>query len=108
MKYIITESQQERIKKRISEFLNEKFTNSLFVCEINVYDVDEEEYDYEVEKGLKYDIYISLSHNLTKIYNQPGVDGLKKGIKMKISQTLSDWFGLDINEYYIGFLSKEC
>jgi hypothetical protein len=27
---------------------------------------------------------------------------------MKISQTLSDWFGLDINEYYIGFLSKEC
>jgi len=106
MKYIITESQQERMRKRISELLNDKFKESNVICDIVVREIDEEEYDYEIERGLKYDIFVYLNEAFVRAGG--GVFGFRVATTKKIKRMLSDWLNLNENEYYISTLVKDC
>jgi hypothetical protein len=105
MKYIITENQQEKMMKHISELLNDKFKDSSVICEIKVFSPDEEEYDYEVEKGLKYDITVFINEKFTRT---GGIYGFKIATEKKIKKILHNWLGIEDNEYYIWTLVKDC
>jgi hypothetical protein len=108
MKIIITESQQEYMRTMLNQILPEKFVkNSGMICDIKIYEVDEDEKDYEVERGLKYDIYVHLTRSIIK-FPDLGQQGIKAGIRKKLDTFLQDWMGLDSEEYYIGFLLKDC
>lgn len=105
MKIIITEDQQERMRSRISELLNHEFRESNIICKIEVRPPDEEENDYEIEKGLKYDIIVYLNESFTRT---GGIYGFRVGTEKKIKKLLSNWFDLDENEYSIWILVREC
>jgi hypothetical protein len=105
MKYIITENQQNSLKKSISELLNYKFKNSKVVCNIIVHDVDMEDNDYEYEKGLRYDIYVYLNNSFV---GTGGIYGFRISTEKQIKRLLSNWFGLNDNEYYISIYTKDC
>jgi len=105
MRYIITENQQQRMRKMILELLENEFAESNVVCEIKVYDVDEEEKDYEVERGLKYDIFVYLNEKFTRA---GGIYGFTVATDKKINKILSGWLGLSENEYYVSILVKDC
>lgn len=105
MKIIITEDQQERMRSRISELLNYEFRESNVICKIEVHLPDEEEKDYEIEKGLKYDIVVYLNESFTRI---GGIYGFRVGTEKKIKKLLSNWFNLDENEYSIWILVRDC
>ncbi len=105
MKYIITENQQERMRKRIFELLNYEVRESNVICKIEVLHPDEEENDYEIEKGLKYDIIVYLNESFTRT---GGIYGFKIATEKKLKRLLLDWFGLGGNEYSIWTLVREC
>jgi hypothetical protein len=113
MKYIITENQQNSLKKSMSELLNYKFKNSKVVCNIIVHDVDMEDNDYEYEKGLRYDIYVYLNNSFVGTGNNSfvgtgGIYGFRISTEKQIKRLLSNWFGLNDNEYYISIFTKDC
>jgi hypothetical protein len=91
--------------KRMSEILNNEFEKTNIVCGVTVHEVDEEEFDYEVNKGLKYDIFVFLNEKFTRT---AGVYGFTVSTTKKINCILSDWFGLTEDEYYISILVKDC
>jgi hypothetical protein len=105
MKYIITENQHKRIMNRMSEILNYEFEKTNIVCGVTVQEVDEEEFDYEVDKGLKYDIFVTFNEKFTRA---AGIHGFKVATERKIRKLLRDWFGLDNYEYYISSIVKDC
>jgi hypothetical protein len=105
MKYIISEEQQDRIKKRMLELLKNYTKDSKVICDIKIYEVDEEEYDYEIEKGLKYDIHMILDERYVKT---GGIYGFTTASKKKVEKILSTWFGLKPEEYYVTVYAKEC
>jgi hypothetical protein len=105
MKYIITENQHKRIIRKMSEILNNEFEKTNIVCGITVQEVDVEKFDYEVDKGLKYDIFVSFNEKYTRT---AGLHGFKVATDMKIRKILRDWFGLDNYEYYISSIVKDC
>ena len=105
MKYIITENQNIRIIKTMSELLNEKFKDSRFVCGIEITPIDKED---EPETMQDYDIMVYMKLNFVKVYNLAGYEGMKKGVKLKIKYVLKDWFGFDEDKFYVGFSVKDC
>ena len=106
MKYIITENQQLRLRNTISQLLDtELVAGSKVICEIKVYNVDEEEDDYE--KGLRFDIHVYLN----EIYANTrtgGWYGFNVSTNKQIIRLLRNWFGLNEDQYYISTFSKDC
>jgi hypothetical protein len=105
MKILITEEQNLRIKKAITKLLNHEFKDSNVVCEIVVNDVDEEEYDYEVANGLKYDIIVYINEKFTRT---GGIYGFRIATEKKINELLLNWLNMKVNEYSIWTLVKDC
>jgi hypothetical protein len=105
MKYIITEEQNIRIIKTMSEILKEKFKDSRFVCGIEITPINKEDLPETMQD---YDIMVYLKNDWVKLYNVPGYEGIKKGIKIRIKYALLDWFGFDEDKYYVGFSRKDC
>lgn len=109
MKFIINENQHKLLIDNIESLLNDKLVkDSSILCEIKVYTPDEEEKDYEIEKGLKYDIHTFISMELVKVYNPSGLLGVRKGVEIKIKKYLKKIYGLEDNEFYLSFGIKDC
>jgi len=105
MKYIITENQQEKMMKHISELLNDKFKDSSVICGITVKEFDDEEFDEEIANGLKYDIIVYINEKFTRT---GGIHGFRIVTEKKIKKILHNWLGIEDNEYYIWTLVKDC
>jgi hypothetical protein len=104
MKYIITEGQQKRMVKHISDILNNEFEKTNIICGVTVQEVDEEDFDME-HPDLKYDIFVSFNDKYTRA---AGLYGFKVATERKIRQKLRDYLGLENYEYFISTLVKDC
>lgn len=105
MKYIITESQTQKIGNIIRSTLESiLFENNYLICDIKVRVVDPEEDDRQI----KYDIYVILNLRELKRFNDAGQQMIKYGIKTKIINHIKNWFSLTLNDFYVGFLAEEC
>jgi uncharacterized surface protein with fasciclin (FAS1) repeats len=105
MKYIITENQQQRLSKMISSTLESLLVEkSYLICDIKLHVVDPE----EDERQIKYDIYVTLNLQELKRFGGAGQQMIKHGIKMKIINHMESWFSLTLNDFFVGFLAKEC
>lgn len=80
MKYIITEEQQKSLRTHILELLKYNFKDSNVICEINVTDVEENDYDYN--DGLRYDIYVFINSSFTR---NVGIYGFEVATQRKIN-----------------------
>ena len=100
MKYIITESQNERIKKLIEKFLNNGFKDFKFICNIIVEDSD----DY----GCKYKIIINLNQKLMNKHSLTPINIYNKIID-EIIEKLSGYMNLEYtNDYTVNCLIMNC
>jgi hypothetical protein len=103
MKYIITEGQQKRMIKHISDILNYEFEKTKIVCGVTVEEVGEDDEDYN--DGLRYDIFVSFNEKYTRT---AGIYGFRVATERKIREMLRNWFGLGKDEYYISIIVKDC
>lgn len=103
MKYIITEEQQKSLRTHILELLKYNFKDSNVICEINVTDVEENDYDYN--DGLRYDIYVFINSSFTR---NVGIYGFEVATQRKINTLMKDWMGLNETEYDISISAKDC
>ena len=87
----------------MSELLENEFAKNNVVCEIKVYNVDEE--DEEYEHGLRYDIHVFFNEKYTRT---GGMYGFVVATNKKINKLLFNWFGLSIGDYYVSTSSKDC
>lgn len=104
MKYIITETQQKRMVRHISEILNNEFEKTNIICGVTVQEVGEEDFDME-HPDLKYDIFVAFNEKYTRT---AGLYGFKVATERKIRQKLRDYLGLENYEYFISTIVKDC
>jgi hypothetical protein len=103
MKYIITEGQQKRMIKHISDILNYEFEKTKIVCGVTVEEFGEDDEGYN--DGLRYYIFVSFNEKYTRT---AGIFGFRIATERKIREMLRNWFGLEKDEYFISTLVKDC
>jgi len=108
MKYIISKNQQEKLSKIIDLSLKQFFLqDSQLICDIKCYVVDETEPGYDGD-GLLFDIYIKLKLSEMKRFNHLGQRNIQVAIENRVEKLLKDFFSLQTNQFFIGFLSETC
>lgn len=114
MKYIITESQSNKLAKYIEKKLEQEFVSKHdFICDINVTPIDPDDESEAYDAGLRFDVYIYFESNwFTKnsLADQSGwaIPSKIGRYKREIGSYITKYFSLGEDEIYITTTSKNC
>ena len=102
MKIIISEDQEEKIKKVLEKNLSIYFSDLDSVCEFRVY-INEPE-DYQLS-DYRFDVYVVLKKSYVVRFNHLGQANLSSKVIHKVSNFIKDNFPF---KCYVGTYTEEC
>jgi len=102
MKYIITNQQRKKLLTAIQNYLNNKFSDDIFICEVNIIPIDSEE-----DTNLFFEmilIFRQIKEELIVMFEK----SILEETKFFIKKDLKNLFNIDENQYRVSYNTTYC